>query len=139
MKPLSCWRVADEYLPEIFEFETHHANREGLDEFDRLFSILPMSEDTDVPPISEQERRLMNSEIEKLVESVRRGREDYSALKSRNEAAILASEFEWLRFVPRSLWVLAAASIMAYGRVFHRPSAFALGASIQNYSRGKYF
>jgi hypothetical protein len=32
------WIHADEYLPELVEFDAHAASRDGLDEFDGIFS-----------------------------------------------------------------------------------------------------
>ena len=40
--PGSSYRLADEYLPELYDLSFHDARRDGLDEFAELFEALPI-------------------------------------------------------------------------------------------------
>ena len=135
IKPLSNWRVGDEYLPEAFEFESHHAGRDGLEQFENLFRTMPIPEDLGPPELPPDERLIMEREIAKLVSNCRAAQSEYATLKSKGEALLLANEFEWLRVIPRNIWQPLGELLCTLG---HKRS-HKIGTAIWNYANGVYF
>jgi glycosyltransferase involved in cell wall biosynthesis len=139
IKPLSCWRVADEYLPEVFDFASHDADRNDLEQFNYLFGILPRPEDSSTPQLTPDEHALMEREIDKLVSDCRKTQQEYAALRSDGEVPLPADEFEWLRYVPRSLWLTLGEFLGSVGRITKRKKTQSLGTAIWAYAKGRYF
>lgn len=65
IEPLSTWRVADEYLPEIFDFATLECRQDGLDEFAELIARLPAPETERAFDIKDAERQLAMQETQR--------------------------------------------------------------------------
>lgn len=63
--PHSCWRLADEYLPELYDLAWHDARRDGLDELMPLFASLPSPPAEPALP-SDQERRLIEEHVGRM-------------------------------------------------------------------------
>jgi len=63
MEPLSTLRLADEYLPELFDLAHHDAKRDGLDEFAELFDALPIQWSAAPPALDSQTFKLINREV----------------------------------------------------------------------------
>lgn len=95
----SCWRFSDEYLPEIFPLESHRAARDNLQEFTELLASLPRPDDDDFV-ISEEERETAFRAVAAFEAEILARR----AAANRIGRHYTLDDFEWIRFVPRSLW-----------------------------------
>ena len=51
IEPLSTFKLADEYLPELYDLVYHNAKCDGLDEFADLFDALPIPMERRAPRV----------------------------------------------------------------------------------------
>lgn len=107
---LSCWRVGDEYLPELFSLEHHAAASDGLDEFSDLIAALPIQREENAPEVTDDEFSLMSREVVRYAEEIelQRRRLGY------NHVSVDA--IRWITHVPRTLRRSLAEFLCTFGR-----------------------
>jgi hypothetical protein len=96
IEPRSSLRLADEYLPELYDLAHHDAKRDGLDEFAGLFDALPIQWSVAPLALDSETLKLINREVSLFHAHISSSRVD-SPVES-------ADDFGWLRYVPRRLW-----------------------------------
>jgi hypothetical protein len=108
IEPLSTLRLADEYLPELYDLAYHDAKRDGLEEFAELFDALPIRWSAALPEIDSVTLDLINREISNLHALMSSSRLDHPVVS--------AADFAWLRYVPRWLWKPLAEMLCTLGK-----------------------
>jgi hypothetical protein len=108
IEPLSTLRIADEYLPELYDVAHHDAKRDGLEEFAELFDALPIQWSAALPKIDSVTLDLINREISNLHALMSSSRLDHPVVS--------ADDFAWLRYVPRRLWKPLAEILCTLGK-----------------------
>jgi len=118
IEPLSTFKLADEYLPELYDLTYHNAKCDGLDEFADLFDALPIQWSAALPAFDSETLDLINREVSRFRELISSSRLDRPVES--------AEDLVWLRYVPRRLWRLLAELLCTLGER-------ALGNAIWNY------
>jgi hypothetical protein len=91
----SCWRIADEYLPALFDFERHHrASNDGLAEFAPLFAALPIIDADAIPILTEEETVSAREEVARLARMMFCSAEEMPRYQD-------ADHFFWVRRIPK--------------------------------------
>lgn len=108
----STWRVADEYLPEIFSEKHLNPARDGLDEFGQLINEIRILSDSAALSLTEEEETLARSETSRWVREIENYQRTYHVSMSPVNPC---SNIEWLRFIPRSLWSTFAKFLCSVG------------------------
>jgi hypothetical protein len=96
IEPLSTFKLADEYLPELYDLVYHNAKCDGLDEFADLFDALPIRWSAALPAFDSETLDLIDREVSHLRELL-----SSSCLDHPVESA---DDLVRLRYVPRRLW-----------------------------------
>jgi hypothetical protein len=96
IEPLSTFRLADEYLPELYDLAHHNAKRDGLDEFADLFDALPIQWSAALPAFDSETLDLFDREVSHFHALISSSRLDHPVES--------ADDLAWLRYVPRRLW-----------------------------------
>lgn len=107
----SCWRFADEYLPEIFTLESHRAARDNLQEFAALLAELPRPADDEFQ-MSEAHRDSATRAVAAFEEQILARR----ASSARVRRHYTIDDFKWIRFVPRAFWRPLSEFLCSFGK-----------------------
>jgi Glycosyl transferase family 2 len=113
IEPDSCWRFADEYLPELFSLESHGAARDGLDEFETLLPSLPRPGSDLGFQVSEDDRSRAEGGVAAFEATVLRRRREQGALTG---VHYTADDFAWIRRMPRFFWQPVAEFCCSFAR-----------------------
>ena len=108
IEPLSTLRLADEYLPELYDLAYHNAKHDSLEEFAELFDALPIQRSAALPEIDRVTLDLINREISNLHAHISSSRLDHPVES--------ADDLAWLRYVPRRLWKPLAEMLCTLGK-----------------------
>lgn len=109
IKPMSCWGLGDEYLPEQFDFSYHSAQSDGLREFARLFDSLPIDRNAPLPPLTEAELSLLFSEVTRHRDRI------CSQAGTQSHVRTSADDFKWIHLFPKSLWKKIGEFLCTFG------------------------
>ena len=77
IEPLSTFKLADEYLPELYDLAYHNAKCDGLDEFADLFdALVPIQWSAALPAFDSETLDLINREVSHFRELISSSRLD---------------------------------------------------------------
>lgn len=109
IEEFSSWKLADEYLPEIFNLEHHRPANDGLKEFEELFSRLPLIG-------GRMQFKLCSSDQEIAMRKLAELQADLSRARRIHKSHVHdANSLRFLLHLPRRLWRPLAEFLCTFG------------------------
>ena len=123
----SSWRLADEYLPELFDMDHLRPGHDGLEEFMPIIERLPKPSDGGLS-LEPAQLAFAKGEMQRWsleLASIKQNRVLYSA----------GNAIDLLRFVPRSAWYVIGVICSTAGRAMANERIRTLGRTVRAMSK----
>ncbi len=126
----STWRLADEYLPELFDWAHLSPKSDGLAEFAPLLARLPQ-------PTAEPDFRLEAHELDFAVAEVAKWTATVEIQRQQTPPYYSGNHIELARYLPGFLGVGFGYLCSLIGRISHHPRLRSLGKTIRRLAIGR--